>query len=139
MTSKGGVCVAPKALIPEILKAVGYTAHPPATLVVQEPDESGLDAYPRFFATCSLSLSSKGGMLEIISITRLLVQLGFGPQVERAAEGDEVHVATHTCVSWPPKSVSNVVGPMMVIQRSCLLRIWEKVCPTLPLTRFSLV
>ena len=97
MTSKGGVCVAPKALIPDIFKAVGYTAHPPATLVVQEPDESGLDEYPRFFATWSLSLSSHGGKLEIISITRLLVQLGFGPQVERAAEGDEVHVLTHMC------------------------------------------
>ena len=61
MTSKGGVCIAPKTAIPDILNAVGYTAHPSAIIVVQDPDELGLHAYPRSLVTCSLSVSSQGG------------------------------------------------------------------------------
>ena len=71
---------------------MGYTAHPSAIIVVQHPDELGLHAYPRSLVSCSLSISSQGGKREIINITRWLVQLGFGPQVERVVE---VHVATH--------------------------------------------
>eukprot|EP00972_Heterocapsa_arctica_P086984 12821351-Heterocapsa_arctica.AAC.1 len=95
LTSKGGVAILPKAALPEVLARVGYTAKPTAVLMVQDPDEVGLVAYPRAKVVCTLSVVAQGGERMNVQAQRWLVQLGFADMVKRVVEGEAVEVSLH--------------------------------------------
>ena len=84
----------PKHALPQVLQAVGFTGHPASILLVQEPDELGLRGYPRDSVTFSLSVAAHAGTREVVTVTRWLVQLGFGEPVLRVAQGQEVTIGT---------------------------------------------
>ena len=90
----GGVALVPKHALPQVLQAVGFTGHPAAVLLVQEPDELGLRGYPRDSVTFFLSVAAHAATREVVTVTRWLVQLGFGEPVLRVAQGQEVTIGT---------------------------------------------
>ena len=92
LDSSGGVAIASKEAIPKILERVGYSSKPVAILVVQEPDDIGMMAYPRSRVRCTYDVASTGGMRKHVEVDRWLVQLGFAEQVAMKPAGEEVKV-----------------------------------------------
>ena len=95
LTAKGGVAVAPKACLPELVSRIGYTGQPCAVLITQNPDEVGLRAYPRDLISCTLVVAAANGTHEHVQAKRWLVQLGFGTHAMRRVEGEEIHIGVH--------------------------------------------
>ena len=90
--ASGGVAVVPRDELPSIVARVGFTGKATAVVVVQHPDELGLRAYPRSQVSFTLSVAGADGAREYISAKRWLVQLGFGDQVSRVVEGEQIYV-----------------------------------------------
>ena len=87
--STGGIAIAPKEAF---LERVGYSSKPVAILVVQEPDDIGMMAYPRSRARCTYDVASTRGLRKHVEVDRWLVQLGFAEHVAMKPAGEEVKV-----------------------------------------------
>ena len=95
MTNAGGICIAPKHCVPELLQQIGYTQAPAAMLCTQHPQELGLPLYPVQELTCTFLVKEDDGTEKSILVRRHLVQLGFGKEVTQNVTGDLVSVPTH--------------------------------------------
>ena len=74
LVPQGGVALAPKEVLPEILRNVGYTAKPTAIVITQDPDELGLRAYPRAHIHCRILVATESGGKTEVSVQRWQVQ-----------------------------------------------------------------
>ncbi len=85
----------PREALPAVLERVGYTAKPVGAVMVQDPDELGLKGYPRSRVDCTIHVADAGGERTTARVTRWLVQLGFGAQVQKVTTGAAVTVNLH--------------------------------------------
>eukprot|EP00439_Symbiodinium_sp_Y106_P070831 s235_g12.t1 len=92
--SQGGVAVVPKEHIAEVIRRVGFTSHPVAIIITQDPDSLGLRGYVRHRIRCGLSVMGPEGTRLETQVERFLVQLGFGEHVIQTMYGKELSLMT---------------------------------------------
>ena len=71
LSSQGGIALVPKEYIAEVIGRVGYTSHPTAIVVTQDPDTLGLKGYVRHRIRCTISVMGQGGERTETQIERL--------------------------------------------------------------------
>ena len=54
LSSQGGIALVPKEYIAEVIGRVGYTSHPTAIAITQDPDTLGLTGYVRHRIRCTV-------------------------------------------------------------------------------------
>lgn len=94
INSLGGVCIAPKSSIPDVLKQVGFTRSPTAMVCTQHPQDLGLRGYPSQEISCNFRIKDSNQTDKVIRVKRHLIQLGFGEGVTQSVDGDLVELDT---------------------------------------------
>ncbi len=105
LSATGGVAIAYKEHIPQILQQVGYTLQPTAIIATQHPRAYGLAGYVSHSIQCTFYVRSDDGEITSAQVKRHLIQLGFGEPVIQSAQGDlvEIPITMHKMVAkFPP-------------------------------------
>ena len=105
LSATGGVAIAYKDHIPQILQQVGYTLQPTAIVTTQHPRAYGLAGYLSHSIQCTFHIRSGDAEITSTQVKRHLIQLGFGDSVIQSAQGDLVHIpiTMHKMVAkFPP-------------------------------------
>ena len=58
LSASGGIAIVPKDALRSVVDRLGYSSKPTGILVVQSPDELGLEGCPRSLVACSMSVRS---------------------------------------------------------------------------------
>ena len=74
LDNTGGVSVAQRDAVPEVLRAIGYTVAPVAILTTQTPQALGLKGYLFENITCTVRVKEDDGAEKEITIKRCLIQ-----------------------------------------------------------------
>ena len=94
LTKQGGISIAPKNSIAEIVQRIGYTTNPVALVVTEPPEALGLRGYPRKRVTCTVSYINDQGERSTTQVQKFLIQLGFGAEVSQTFQGPKVQIMT---------------------------------------------
>ena len=94
LTKQGGISIAPKNSIAEIVQRIGYTTNPVALVVTEPPEALGLRGYPRKKVTCTVSYINDQGERSTTQVQKFLIQLGFGAEVSQTFQGPKVQIMT---------------------------------------------
>eukprot|EP00438_Fugacium_kawagutii_P028181 Skav233620 [mRNA] locus=scaffold109:307050:308477:+ [translate_table: standard] len=114
LDSNGGVALTNKQHLPEIIRRIGWTSHPSAVLLVQQPSELGLYGCPRQKVQCRISVMTDTAERKVVTVDRWLVQLGFGPPVVQKMHGDlvSIFVTMKSCIARFSPRFGWPVGPI---------------------------
>lgn len=80
-------------MVPEIIRRVGWTAAPVGILTTMEPDELGLNGFPRQRVACRILAMNSAVSRTEVTVSRFLVQIGYGDHVMQITQGALVDLA----------------------------------------------